>query len=378
MPGFVKTLCVTVILGGAVSLFSGATDAWGEDDETHFNLEAAWFVNPSGRGYRIEFEAALDGYCSPLLAKVRPEKLDWSQLIDVRASLPTIMRYWAAVRMYDSGLCVEADPKLGTRFFEHLVESKTRHIGIVYMELGWRAWHGVGMARDRDRARRYFERAVLNGLKFFWKNEDRVFHTRTGMSLPGYPRAIFEGFREAGQTPRARIDFAWDLFEGRATFPDGRSVPFDPHAISRILSNMPYHMDSNYLRGLVHREIERLGLVRDERPYRDDLIPDSGEVRFSEIFLLSAAGCGHLEAIKTGIEWLYDDLDTDRADPYGLMILLHQLEEHGYDAESTMRDVEERFPDKVLDRRDSLRAMKHLKTRQAGCDSYAEFNEKFH
>jgi hypothetical protein len=358
-------------------------DARASEDETSFDLRQAWFVNPSGKGLGREFEAALDGYCAPLLAKVRPDEIDWSREFNSSVGLSTIMRYWAAVRMYDSGLCVEPDPTLGTRFFEHMLETETGHIGIVHMELGWRAWHGVGMAQDREAARRHFEKGTINRLSFIWDIGERSWgntgtHTRTGMSLPGPAIRLLDWATGLGRTPREEIAFAWDLFEGRAAFPDGRPVPRDLHAISDILSDIPYHMDSNYLLGLVHREIERLGLVRKRHLIPNDPIPGAQRIRSSEVFMEIATDCGHLDAIKTAIGWYYRGNETDPADRTELLVLLLRLEEHGYDTELAMQEIEEMFSDSALDREDVVRFMRHTTTSAKECNSYAEFDEDFH
>lgn len=374
MLGFVKTLCLTVILGLALHLSSGATDAWAEDDETHFNLEAAWFVNPSGRGYRIEFEAALEGYCSPLLAKIRPDEIDWTPENHGRIGLRGLMRYWAAVRMHDSGLCVESDPMIGTRFFNHWIDTTPFHSGIVFMELGWRAWHGFGTARDRERARGYFEKSVVRDLELLSLRRHDGRYTRTGMSLPPYAVALADFFRNQASTPPKRLALASAMLDGDVTFPDGRAVPIDYISIANLVSLIPYHAEANYISGLVRREMERRGIDDGFENSKDKW---GEEMRMSTFYMENASHCNHREATKLLVEWLLEDLERGDGSPSDLIVALLRLNELGFETEDAIREIEARFPDRYRTRDDNLRAMHHFTKRRDECESFAAYSKEF-
>jgi hypothetical protein len=283
--------------------------------------------------YKEEIETARAGDCGPLLAAARPrDPLE----ADDQGTIPGAekMRGVTVTDMWDRGLCVPKDPERGAALEAILgaVEWVPKYDlswyhplrwRPLYLDQGWRAWHGYGRSRDKLAARAFIaEGLVLDHWR--WEEADFGKATDLGRPLPPYASHVVNWIRNQLREDDSRIAFALSLVKDGVNAPGGVYIEPAPEIGARILSRMDHSAEAMYQFALLLRD----GFFVEERR----------SSWFSE--MLGAAHCGHVDAM---LEMVQHELmlveNGYRPAVYSAIAWLWLLFDMGYDTVPRIRQL---------------------------------------
>lgn len=277
--------------------------------------------------YAAQFKAAFAGDCVTLLATVKPEEVGWDDPASIQSDPILFRRIFAAVEMYDRGICVPADPERVTRYFQETITVNGYLASSFHLEMAWRAWNGFAMPRNQDLAREHILEGLLQWISSDGPPEELSRHTRSGRPLPEYAREVYNWILDQTSTEEDRIAFGIGLADGKLSFSDGKRLGVRSIAAHGIMFWYNDYSETLYRTAL----IERSGILGPQ------LIGNW------ELPMSSASKCGVIGAMKIMVPiYLAEEEDPELHHYYALQALW-RLQQHGYDTEAEMRQIDDRF-----------------------------------
>lgn len=316
---------LAVGLGLSVLLMAGTMARADEPLPLRFDLSE----NGAFRGNHTNVRHAWGGDCERLLASVRPDEMpprpldpnlggeDWDQKTERRLS--------AAIEMFDRGLCVERDSERAADLhLFHRFDYGGRHR--VSLDYARRLWDGLGVASDREEAKRIM-RIVLSWDLLKTRRLDHGDKTWTGHEMPPFGTELWRQLLADTETEQGLIDFAVALLDGDAKGPDGVALPSYSELTARLLESLRRSPNADFTLGMLSLN-RRLGETR-------------AKVWWGPVS--DAADCWHLEAIEVLIEQDIAAARKSGVPPLSAMGWLWLLADIGHDTVDEIVEISREF-----------------------------------